>query len=97
MKGVERPTLDDFPTFETWLKQTADCEAAHTNEQGMLAHTLGMGSGEIGDLLENEFIFVGTMERFTESVDCLAGILGKPRAVLVHVNKTERPENDLEK
>ncbi len=74
--GVERPTLDDFPTCGTWLKQTADCEAAHTNEQGMLAHTLGIGSAENGDLLDNKFIFVGTMERFAESIDGLAGILG---------------------
>jgi len=95
--GDERRTLADHPSFEAWLKRMVDQEVAKTNERCMVAHVLGVGSGVIDEVLENEFVFVGTMERFAESVDCLADILGKPRSVLGHVNKAVRTETDLEK
>lgn len=90
------PILAGDPSFETWLARLADHEFAH--ETDMVAFLpLGLGSDSIGDLLERHFIFVGTMERFGQSADCLADILGKPRIVLNNRNKSPRTDTDLEK
>jgi len=99
VNGVNRPILADDPSFETWLQRMTDQQISREpRERDMVAHIpFGLGSGSIGDLFESHFIFIGTMERFGESVDCLADILGKPRVIIEHCNKSPRTDTDLEK
>ena len=90
--------LEDDPTFEVWLHRRADEQAIGRNSFSFLCHLPFVPEvGSIDKVFENNFVFVGIMERFVESINCLAKILGTPTLALPHLNATKREANDFDR
>jgi hypothetical protein len=96
-RGVTVPSLDDQPSFETWLHRRAEEEMEGRNDFGLLCQ-LSRLPGPLGGnaVLDDSFVFVGIMERYVESVAALAAVLGKPPARTPCENVSAPTVHDLE-
>ena len=88
--------LEDDPTFEVWLHRRADEQVIGQNSFSFLCHLpFALNQGAINTVFENNFVFLGIMERFVESITCVAKILGTSPLALPHLNATKRETNDF--
>ena len=99
MKREGRPVeaLDGDPDFQTFLHLRAAEQMQNRNSYSFVWQFPDVANHtDIGDLMDRRFVFVGIMERYRESLDALAAVLGKPKAPAVHFNKTKRADNACE-
>jgi hypothetical protein len=84
------------PDFETFLRRSARQQRAGRNRESLIWYfPQPPGIKDIVTQMERSFVFVGVMERYQESLDALAGVLGKRRVRVAHLNQTDRT-NDYE-
>ena len=94
--GSTIPGLEDDPTFEVWLHRRAEEQAIGKNSFSFVWQLpLAPNRRSIETIFAENFIFIGIMERFTESIACLANILGTAALPLAHLNVTKRETNDF--
>ena len=88
--------LEDNPTFEVWLHRRAEEQAIGKNSFSFVWQLPRAPNRQsIETIFAENFIFIGIMERFTESITCLANILGTAALPLAHLNVTKRETNDF--
>jgi hypothetical protein len=76
------------PDFETALRRRARGNRSRRNIYSMVSQfPEPPGPDNFGALMDEKFVFVGIMERYQESLDALAAVLGKPRVEAVRLNK----------
>lgn len=83
--------LADDPDFPTFLSRRADEQMQNLNSYSLVWHfPHPSDNSDIGGIMDRLFVFVGTTERFCESLDALAAALRKPAVQTVHHNETAR-------
>jgi len=84
--------------FEHALRHRARLQRAGRNFESFVWHfPQPPNFVDIGEQMDRSYVFVGVMERYQESLDALAAVLGKRRIDVVHLNATERGSSDYEK
>jgi hypothetical protein len=90
---LERPR-----DFEAGLRRRAKLQRMERNFHSIIWHfPLRPEVAEPAVQMDRSYVFVGVMERYQDSLDGLAAVLGKRRVKIPHLNKTEREDNDYEK
>jgi hypothetical protein len=85
------------PDFATALQQRARKQRSHENRQSIIWYfPQPPDVAEIGEQMDRSYVFVGIVERYQDSLDALAGALGKKRVKIPHLNDTPRERNDYE-
>jgi hypothetical protein len=93
-KGVD-PAVG--PDFETSLRRRARGHRVRRNVHSMISQfPEPPEAGNFGALMDEKFVFVGIMERYQESLDALAAVLGKPRADAVRLNESRSANGEYE-
>jgi hypothetical protein len=83
--------------FETALRRRARLQRAGRNFESFVWHfPQPPNVADIGEQMDRSYVFVGIMERYQESLDALAAVLGKQRIDVAHLNATERESNNYE-
>lgn len=89
--GGFEPDLADDPSFEFWLRRRAEEQAEGRNGYSFVWHMpVPPGTADWDRVFEERFLFVGIMERYSQSLAGLAAALGKPPLTPPHVNALER-------
>jgi hypothetical protein len=85
------------PDFATALRRRARQQRARRNFQSIVWYFPQKPDVvAIDKQMDTSFVFVGIMERYQESLDALAAVLGKRRMTVPHLNDTPRDEDDYE-
>jgi hypothetical protein len=94
--GTPVAALADNPDFETWLRRRAEEQAQGRNSHSFVWQLpRPPGAEPMAEMLQNRFVFVGTMERCAESVACLARLLDRPPVEVPFLNATARDAADF--
>lgn len=92
--GATISGLEDDPTFEVWLHRRAEEQASGQNSFSFVCHLpFNPISDSIDTVFKKHFVFIGIMERFDDSLACLAKILGTQPLQPLHLNATKREVN----
>jgi hypothetical protein len=90
--------LQRRPDFETGLRNRAKRQRTHQNFDSLIWYFPQLPDViEIAEQLDRSYVFVGIMERYQDSLDALATVLGKRRMKIPRLNDMPREDNDYEK
>lgn len=92
------PELDGQPAFETWLHARAEEQQAGTNSYSPVWFLpRPPGTIALDRMIDEGFVFLGTVEHLPDSIRALAAVLGRPPVDLPHLNAAPRPDTSYEK
>lgn len=85
-----RPQMPEKMTFDAWIHCRGEDQLQRRNEYSFIWHIPYVREKPIDKIFADHFVFIGTMERYRDSVAGIAAALNKPVINVPHLNVSAR-------